>query len=63
MFMKNEKKKGLLERLFGSNKDKKGSCCGSFELEELPEENAENKNQKNSPQNNASISKGGSGSC
>jgi len=37
------KKKGLFERLFGSKKAKKGSCCGSFEIEELPEEIPENK--------------------
>jgi len=44
MLMKNEnKRKGLFKRLFGSEKDKKGSCCGSFEIEELPEETTEKK--------------------
>ena len=38
--MKNEnEKKGLLERLLGSKKEKKGSCCCNFEVEEIPEEN------------------------
>jgi len=43
--MENEKK-GLFERLTGNKKVKKSSCCGSFEIEELPEENADNKNDK-----------------
>lgn len=45
--MKNEnKKKGLFERLMGNKKAKKSSCCGSIELEEIPEENTDNKNEK-----------------
>ncbi|MBU7008074.1 hypothetical protein [Phosphitispora fastidiosa] len=45
--MNNEnKKKGLFESLFGSKKDKKGSCCGSFQIEELPEENTEKKDSE-----------------
>ena len=43
--MKNEKK-GLFGRLVGDKKTKKSSCCCSFEIEELPEENADNKNEK-----------------
>jgi len=42
----NEKeKKGLFGRLFGNSKSK-GSCCGNFELEEIPEEHSDNKNEK-----------------
>lgn len=43
--MKNEnEKKGLFERLV-SNKNTIKSCCCNFEVEEIPEENAENKNE------------------
>jgi len=45
--MGNEKeKKGLFERLTGSKKAKKGSCCGSFEIEELPAKKEDNTNGK-----------------
>ena len=45
--MKNEnEEKGLFRRLVGSKKAPKSSCCCSVELEELPEENADNKNEK-----------------
>lgn len=45
MFMRDEnEKKGLFGRLVGSKKVKKSSCCGSFELEEIPEEKDENTN-------------------
>lgn len=48
--MKNEnEKKGLFERLAGSKKTKKSSCCGSFQIEEIPEENNDNKSEKKSP--------------
>lgn len=47
MFMKNEnEKKGLFERLAGSRKAKKSSCCCNIEVEEIPEENADNKDEK-----------------
>lgn len=48
MIMKNEnEKKGFFERLLGSKKAKKGSCCcGSFEIEELPEGKDDNPNGK-----------------
>jgi len=50
--MKNENgKKGLFERLFGSKKDKKGSCCGNFHIEELPEENTDSKDSPKSKNN------------
>lgn len=35
--MKKEKK-GFFERLIGGKKAKSDSCCGSFELEEIPDE-------------------------
>jgi|GEM_PF-1269942 len=42
--MKNQnEKKGLLERLTGIKKDKKSSCCGSFRIEEIPPDTANNK--------------------
>ncbi len=46
--MKNEnKKKGLFARLIGEKKSKKSSCCSSFEIEEIPEDNKnENKSLK-----------------
>lgn len=43
-----KKKKGLFSRLVGSNKTKKGSCCCSFEVEEIPDEDADNKDSKDS---------------
>lgn len=43
--MGDKKKKGLFEVLFGS---KKGSCCDNFELEEIPEEKATNKDSEKS---------------
>ena len=47
--MKNEnEKKGFFERLFGSKETKKCSCCCNFEVEELPEENTDDKNEKES---------------
>lgn len=47
--MKNEnEKKGLFEWLAGSKKTKKSSCCGSFQIEEIPEENNDNKSEKKS---------------
>jgi len=52
--MKNEKdKKGLLGRLLGGNKEK-SSCCGSFRIEEIPEEPVDTKNSKtiSEPKNN-----------
>lgn len=52
--MKNEnEKKGLLERLLGSKKAKKGSCC-CIQLEELPEENTDNRDQKTEEKDNCS---------
>lgn len=55
--MKDEnEKKGLLGHLTGGKKPKKSSCCGSFEIEEIPEENADNKNEE-TPKN------GKGGSC
>jgi hypothetical protein len=48
--MKNEDaKKGLFARLTGRHKVKKSPCCGSFVLEEFPEENKENENVEDSP--------------
>lgn len=42
--MGNEKK-GFFGSLIG-NKAKKGSCCGGFELEEIPDANKDSKNVK-----------------
>lgn len=39
-------KKGLFGRLTGNKKAKKSPCCCGFEIEELPEETAENKNEE-----------------
>lgn len=46
--MKSEnEKKGLFENLFGSKKTKKNSCCcGSFEVEEIPDDKDGNPNEK-----------------
>lgn len=45
--MKNEnEKKGLFDRLNGNKKAKESSCCCNFEVEEIPEDNNENKNEK-----------------
>ncbi|MCL6591103.1 MAG: hypothetical protein K6U80_14250 [Firmicutes bacterium] len=46
--MKNKnEKKGLLERLLGDKKEKKSSCCcGSLIIEEIPEEENANPDQK-----------------
>ncbi|NSW92706.1 MAG: hypothetical protein HPY74_19030 [Firmicutes bacterium] len=45
--MKNDnEKKGLFDRLTGSRKAKKSSCCCNFEIEELPDENTNSKTQK-----------------
>lgn len=42
--MKNEnEKKGLFERLIGSKKVKKSTCCCNVQVEELLEENADHK--------------------
>ena len=51
--MKNENgKKGLLGRLTG--KKEKSSCCGSFRIEEIPEESANDDKSKviSKPKNN-----------
>lgn len=45
---KENEKKGLFERLIGSKKDKKSSCCCSFQIEELPDKNVDNKDSKKS---------------
>ena len=42
-------KKGLFDRLNGNKKAKKSSCCGSFEIEEIPEENKDKKEDKVPP--------------
>lgn len=41
-------KKGLFQRLVGNKPPQKSTCCCSFELEELPEEDAGSKNKKES---------------
>lgn len=47
--MKNEnEKKGLFDRLIRGEKAKKSSCCGNFQIEEIPEENNEDKSKKKS---------------
>jgi hypothetical protein len=38
-------KKGLFEQLNGSKNTKKSSCCGNYEIEEIPEENTEKENE------------------
>ena len=44
--MKNEnEKKGLFKRLLGDKKVKKGSCCGNFEIEEIPDDKEDNNNE------------------
>lgn len=50
--MKKEKK-GLLQRLIGSNKNQKGSCC-SFKIEEIIDNP---KNSDSSQKNNNCCSK------
>lgn len=52
-------KKGLFERLLGGKKAKSGSCCGGFELEEIPNESDIN-DSKNS---NIGNKKGKKGCC
>ncbi|MCX6572272.1 MAG: hypothetical protein NT006_12795 [Candidatus Aminicenantes bacterium] len=48
--MKNEdEKKGLFARLTGRNNTKKSPCCGSFVIEEIPEEKKEDDKGKDSP--------------
>lgn len=42
-----KEKKGLLKRFLRSMKPKKSSCCGGFEVEEIPEENADNEKKLN----------------
>lgn len=37
--------KGLLGRPAGGKKAKKSSCCCNFEIEEIPEENTDNKSE------------------
>lgn len=50
MFMKNEnEKKGLFARLNRSKNSKKRSCCGSIEIEEVPEDGKGKENEKESP--------------
>ncbi|HML31980.1 hypothetical protein [Sporomusa sphaeroides] len=39
-------KRGFFERLLGNKNDKKGSCCGSFEIEEIPNESDNNKDKE-----------------
>ncbi|OQB20840.1 MAG: hypothetical protein BWY11_02265 [Firmicutes bacterium ADurb.Bin182] len=42
--MKDEKeKKGFFARLAENKKDKKSSCCCNIEIEEIPEDEKENK--------------------
>lgn len=41
-------KKGLFDFLTGGKKDKTGSCCGGFELEEIPDGSEGQKDTKNS---------------
>jgi len=46
--MKNDnEKKGLLNRLNENKKAKKSSCCCNIEVEEIPEENVEEKTIQN----------------
>ncbi|WP_162862627.1 hypothetical protein [Acetivibrio cellulolyticus] len=45
--MSNEnEKKGLFERLTGGKKEKKKPCCCGFEVEEISEENGDNKEKQ-----------------
>lgn len=47
--MENEAKKpGLVEKLFGTKKEKKSSCCCNYTLEEVKEDKPENKDTKES---------------
>ena len=41
-------KKGLFARLVENMKTKKSSCCCNFEVEEIPEENNDNKSEEKS---------------
>jgi len=43
-----KEKNGIFNVLKGKKKDKKSSCCCSFEIEELPEDKNDN-NTKDSP--------------
>lgn len=45
MSSENEKK-GFFERLFGENKTKTSSCCGSIEFEEIPDESLNDQDKK-----------------
>ena len=48
--MKNEdEKKGLFARLTGKGKASQSPCCGGFVIEEVPEEEKKDKNEKDSP--------------
>ena len=49
--MSENEKKGLFYRLKDNKKPKKSSCCCNFELEEIPEEKEESKDEKNSKEN------------
>lgn len=40
---KENEKRGFFEQLLGNKKDKKDSCCGSFEIEEISGENSKDK--------------------
>lgn len=56
--MTNEnEKKGIFTRLNENKKAKKGSCCCNFEVEEIPEE--ENEEKENADQ----LPKGKGNSC
>ncbi|MBZ4647696.1 MAG: hypothetical protein JG777_3185 [Clostridia bacterium] len=41
-----DEKKGFFSRLIGNRKAKKSSCCCNIELEEIPEEKEENKEER-----------------
>lgn len=45
--MKKEEKKGLFSSIFG-NKEKK-SCCSDIEIEEITEDQSDDKSKKDSP--------------
>lgn len=47
--MKNKEKKGLFGRIF-SSKEKK-SCCCNLEIEEITEDQSDDKNEKDLPKN------------